>query len=58
MAEDPSARKTARQAFDPVCKMVVDVDNAPAKLDHGGHWHYFCSEDCKAKFLKDPKKYH
>jgi YHS domain-containing protein len=58
MAEDVHGRKTARQAFDPVCKMVVDVDADPVKLDHGGHSHFFCSEKCKEEFLKDPKKYH
>ena len=50
--------KTARQAFDPVCKMVVDVDAAPAKIEHGEHAHFFCSEECKVEFQKDPKKYH
>ena len=28
MAEDVHSRKTARQAQDPVCKMIVDVENA------------------------------
>ncbi|HEY8182447.1 MAG TPA: YHS domain-containing protein [Thermoanaerobaculia bacterium] len=51
-------RKTAKQAQDPVCKMIVDVDNAPAKIEHGEHNHYFCSEQCKREFEKNPKKYH
>jgi YHS domain-containing protein len=58
MADEIHQRKTARQAFDPVCMMVVDVDNAAAKIDHGEHAHFFCSEKCKAEFEKDPKKYH
>ncbi len=58
MAEDPSKRRTSRQAIDPVCKMIVDVDNAPAKIEHGEHSHYFCSSRCKDEFEKDPKKYH
>ena len=58
MADEIHKRKTARQAIDPVCKMVVDVDNAPAKIDHGAHAHFFCSDECKKEFEKDPKKYH
>ena len=58
MAEDIHSRKTAKQAQDPVCKMIVDVENAPAKIEHGEHNHYFCSEQCKTEFEKDPKKYH
>lgn len=58
MSDDVHKRKTARQAYDPVCKMVIDVDNAAAKIDHGEHAHFFCSETCKEEFLKDPKKFH
>lgn len=56
--EDTHGRQTARQAVDPVCKMVVNVDDGAIKLDHGEHAHFFCSEQCKTEFLKDPKKYH
>jgi YHS domain-containing protein len=55
---DPAGAKTARQALDPVCKMIVNVDTAPAKIEHGEHAHYFCSTKCKEEFEKDPKKYH
>jgi len=58
MPQDIHTRKTAKQAQDPVCKMIVDVDNAPAKIEHGEHTHYFCSQQCKAEFEKNPKKYH
>ena len=58
MPEDLHSRKTAKQAQDPVCKMIVDVENAPAKIEHGEHTHYFCSEKCKREFEKNPKKYH
>ena len=57
MAEDIHTRKTAKQAQDPVCKMIVDVETS-AKIEHGEHNHYFCSEQCKREFEKDPKKYH
>ena len=58
MAEDPHKARTAKQAQDPVCKMIVDVENAPAKIEHGEHNHYFCSEKCMREFAKNPKKYH
>ena len=46
MADDIHQKRTSRQAQDPVCKMIVDVETAPAKIDHGGHAHYFCSTKC------------
>jgi YHS domain-containing protein len=58
MSGDIHQKRTAKQAQDPVCKMIVQVDTAAAKIEHGGHAHYFCSEQCKREFEKDPKKYH
>jgi Cu+-exporting ATPase len=58
MAEDIHQRRTAKQAQDPVCKMIVDVESAKYKLEHGDHTHYFCREECKREFEKNPKKYH
>ena len=58
MSKDIHQRRTSRQAQDPVCKMIVEVDTAAAKIDHGEHSHYFCSQKCKEEFQKDPKKYH
>ena len=58
MAEDIHSRRTAKQAQDPVCKMIIDVDKAAAKIEHGDHTHYFCREECKREFEKNPKKYH
>lgn len=43
---------------DPVCGMMIDPNKAAAKIEHGGHTHYFCNVSCKEKFEKDPKKYH
>ena len=57
MAEDIHQRRTAKQAQDPVCKMIIDVEKA-LKLEHGDHAHYFCREECKREFEKNPKKYH
>jgi Cu+-exporting ATPase len=44
-------------AIDPVCKMEVDPQTAPAKTDHEGETYYFCAPGCKAASEKDPEKY-
>lgn len=41
---------------DPVCGMQVD-ENTALHAEHEGKTVYFCSEECRAKFLKEPKKY-
>jgi membrane fusion protein, copper/silver efflux system len=45
---------------DPVCAMHVDEGKAKAAgntVDLGGITYYFCSNDCAAKFRKEPAKY-
>jgi len=37
---------------DPVCGMMVDPKNAPAKLDYNGKTYYFCSREDKERFEK------
>jgi YHS domain-containing protein len=49
---------TQKQVKDPVCGKILPAEEAPAKIEHGSHTHYFCSEECKREFEKDPKKYH
>ena len=44
-------------AIDPVCKMEVDEDNAPAKSEYKGTTYYFCAPGCKKAFDEDPEKY-
>lgn len=44
-------------AIDPVCKMEVSEDQAPAKSEYGGKTYYFCAEGCKKTFDQDPAKY-
>lgn len=39
-------------AFDPVCDMVVDPSRAPTVLDASGRPFHFCSEGCKAAFVR------
>ena len=48
------------QAADPVCGMDVEVKVAVAagrKSDVAGRTYYFCSDDCKKQFDKEPGKY-
>ena len=42
---------------DPVCDMEVDKGSAAATADYKGDRYYFCSEDCRNKFVADPEKY-
>jgi P-type Cu+ transporter len=44
-------------AIDPVCGMSVDETTAAAKTSYKGKTYYFCSEDCKESFDRDPDKY-
>jgi len=44
-------------AVDPVCKMVVDPEGAPAHFTYLGKTYYFCHPACKESFAKDPEKY-
>ena len=45
---------------DVVCGMDVSVGDAAAaglQADHGGRTYSFCSEECKRKFAREPRKY-
>jgi YHS domain-containing protein len=58
-----SARPAAAQsapAKDPVCGMDVDPKDpaiAGRKVEYGGKSYYFCSDDCKKSFEKNPAAY-
>ena len=43
--------------LDPVCGMKIDPKKAAAKSVYAGKAYYFCTEEDKAKFEKDPEKY-
>lgn len=42
---------------DPVCGMDVNARTAPAQSNFQGRTYYFCSEDCKQKFDREPQRY-
>jgi YHS domain-containing protein len=44
-------------ARDPVCGMTVSKDSPGASEKYKSHTFYFCSEDCKEQFNKNPDKY-
>jgi Cu+-exporting ATPase len=42
---------------DPVCGMVVDPATTPHRADHSDQTYYFCSQECRGKFVADPSAY-
>ena len=47
----------AAMVIDPVCKMEVDPDSAPARSEYKGETYYFCAAGCKHTFDESPEKY-
>jgi P-type Cu+ transporter len=45
------------QVKDPVCGMMVDDQDAPARSTYQGKAYFFCSQDCKDTFDANPSKY-
>jgi len=43
--------------LDPVCRMQVRADTAPARLPYGSRTYYFCSFACAQKFAASPATY-
>lgn len=43
--------------FDPVCAMVISPRRARGSMRHGGTLYYFCSENCRDGFERDPDHY-
>ena len=44
-------------ATDPVCGMSVDEKSADATSSYKGKTYYFCSDECKKTFDKQPDTY-
>jgi len=42
---------------DPVCGMRFDKTSAAAEVTHGESLYYFCSDDCRVKFVGDIHRY-
>jgi adenylate cyclase len=43
--------------IDPVCRMKLDPDVAPARLPHDGVTYFFCSLACARAFAEQPGAY-
>lgn len=53
---EPGAAATS-QVLDPVCRMFVDADAAPAHLPWDNRAWHFCSFECARTFTQDPGRY-
>ena len=42
---------------DPVCGMMIEERDAEARSNYEGTTYYFCSEECKRTFDKNPAQY-
>ena len=42
---------------DPVCGMQVNENDAAGKSEHNGQQYYFCSNECKQRFDRNPEQY-
>jgi YHS domain-containing protein len=54
---DKSTAAAAKKVVDPVCGMSIDPAKAAAKSVYAGKTYYFCTEEDKKLFDKDPEKY-
>ncbi len=45
------------QVIDPVCKMTIQDTDAAATSSYKGVTYYFCAEQCKKAFDKEPEMY-
>lgn len=44
-------------AKDLVCGMEINPETAKSKIDYKGQVYYFCAEQCKTEFERNPQKY-
>ncbi|MEW6456703.1 MAG: YHS domain-containing protein [Acidobacteriota bacterium] len=53
----PVYLRAKEEVKDPVCGMKLAKEEAKFKSEYKGETYYFCSQDCKDKFDKNPEKY-
>ena len=53
---EENTKKTLIKVTDPVCKMEIDMEKA-MKVEYEENEFYFCSEECKEQFEKEPEKF-
>lgn len=54
---DDPLKDPIRYEIDPVCRMGIDVDIAPARLPFRDRLYHFCSFACAQKFAQAPEVY-
>ena len=55
--EDGRFMDMVEMAVDPVCRMSVDKEQAPATTEYDGQIFYFCARGCRDEFLETPKMF-
>ena len=53
----PESKEKDINVIDPVCRMQLNKDTAPARIPYGGKTLYFCSFDCAKTFIDRPDRY-
>lgn len=56
-SDEIGGEPTAVLTRDPVCGMEIEAEKAGAEAEFAGRTWYFCSEDCRRKFLEAPASY-
>jgi P-type Cu+ transporter len=46
------------QVKDPVCGMMIEVEDAAGSTTYESHDVYFCSDQCRRDFEADPARYY
>ncbi|MBI4591532.1 MAG: YHS domain-containing protein [Candidatus Rokubacteria bacterium] len=53
----PPGQRDPGSAVDPVCRMQVRAETAPARLPYKDRTYWFCSFDCASAFAERPDRY-
>jgi putative ABC transport system ATP-binding protein len=55
--EDGRFKDMSTLEVDPVCKMSIEAQGAPASLEYQGRRYHFCSRGCSWEFQEDPERF-
>jgi YHS domain-containing protein len=42
---------------DPVCGNEIQLDNSLPRIEHGDWVYFFCSSECRRRFLENPDRH-
>lgn len=57
LRKTPAPAPERRRAVDPVCKMEISAGPGTERAVYEGRTYYFCSEPCRARFTREPRRY-